>query len=160
MSDIAANLLDKYWDGLLPVNVRAIAASMGITISDRPNMPESGAIQMTGPNQCVIECNANESVVRQRFTIAHEIGHFALGHLNNGSGKQFRDPPSNFSSGSASVLEREANSFAAKLLMPEKVVRFAVNQRGYRSLSRLATLFNVSEVAMKYRLLNLGMLVT
>lgn len=104
----------------------------------------------------VIRYSTTESPVRQRFTIAHEIGHFALGHLNS-AGKMFRDTPENFSNGAAPE-ERQANAFAAQLLMPEKVVKFAVNERGFNTLKSLANVFDVSEVAMKYRLVNLGLL--
>ena len=41
--------------------------------------------------------------------------------------------------------------------MPAEVVRIAV-QQGTRSISALADVFRVSEAAMKFRLINLGML--
>lgn len=54
-------------------------------------------------------------------------------------------------------IEVEANRFAAELLMPEAAVRHYV-QHGIISISELARTFAVSEVAMKYRLKNLGIL--
>jgi Zn-dependent peptidase ImmA (M78 family) len=151
----AASLLNSHWDGNLPVNVTAIARSMGITVESDSLMDESGVIENT-ENGAVIRYSATEAIVRQRFTVAHEIGHYALGHLNV-AGKKYRDTPANFSSGAAPE-ERQANAFAAKLLMPEKVVKFAVNEKGFNTLKGLAKLFNVSEVAMKYRLVNMGLL--
>jgi Zn-dependent peptidase ImmA (M78 family) len=151
----ATETLDTYWDGKLPVDVKKIATSMGIRVSPNMGMNESGVIQISN-GLPVIKYNANEALVRQRFTIAHEIGHFALGHLE-GASKMFRDPASNFSSGANKPEEREANVFAARLLMPAKVVRYAVNEKKIRNIERLADVFGVSQVAMKYRLINLGM---
>jgi len=151
----AASLLNGHWDGMLPVDVAAIARSMGITVEPDRSMAESGVIEKTDSGT-VIRFSASEPTVRQRFTIAHEIGHYALGHLTV-AGKKYRDTPANFSSG-AEPAERQANSFAAKLLMPEKVLKFAVNEKGYRTIEALAELFGVSQVAMKYRLVNLGLL--
>jgi Zn-dependent peptidase ImmA (M78 family) len=155
MTVTAASLLNAHWDGRLPVDVVAIAKSMGISVEPSLAMDESGVIENTVMGT-LIQYSASESPVRQRFTIAHEIGHYALGHLN-AAGKKYRDTPENFSSGAAPE-ERQANAFAAKLLMPEKVVKFAVNEKGFNTLKSLAKLFNVSEVAMKYRLVNLGLL--
>jgi Zn-dependent peptidase ImmA (M78 family) len=48
-------------------------------------------------------------------------------------------------------MEREADAFAAELLMPEDQVRAAI-RNGNRSLNDLASEFGVSSLAMKYRL--------
>jgi Zn-dependent peptidase ImmA (M78 family) len=50
-------------------------------------------------------------------------------------------------------LEREANVFAAELLMPEPAVRSACGD----SISDCAKTFGVSEEAMHWRLYNLGL---
>jgi len=53
-------------------------------------------------------------------------------------------------------IEASANRFAAELLMPEATLRLMVADRNYASIQSLASAFNVSEVAMTYRLKNLG----
>jgi len=50
------------------------------------------------------------------------------------------------------MMEREANQFAAELLMPAERVR---SDAGSYSLSRLAKRFDVSQPAMAYRLASL-----
>lgn len=99
----------------------------------------------------LIAVNADHVETRQRFTIAHELGHHLLGHterfhldLSDGSPAEY-----NYR------LERAANEFAADLLMPRRLVTqaFSLDQR----TGALAGLFEVSEVAMGYRLLNLGL---
>lgn len=153
----ATEILDTYWDGKLPVNVKKIASAMGIQVTGMGHGDVSGAIEIDEDFGPIITYNKSEAPVRQRFTIAHEIGHFALGHLEGGA-KKFRDDSSNFSSGARNPEEREANIFAARLLMPAKVVRYAVNDKKIRSIEKLAEIFEVSQVAMKYRLINLGLI--
>lgn len=58
----------------------------------------------------VIYYNPNESANRQRFTIAHELGHHVLGHTMYGD--MFRD---NFKDGIYHPEEIAANSFAAEI---------------------------------------------
>ncbi|MBJ9675225.1 ImmA/IrrE family metallo-endopeptidase [Burkholderia gladioli] len=157
MYQTASDLLNTYWDGSLPVDPEKIARSMGITVLREFGMNGcSGQVQFEN-NAPVIRYDITEAPVRQRFTIAHEIGHVALGHL--GAGRTlFRDPPEHFSAGSHNPEERAANSFAADLLMPERIVRFAIYERGVQDIARLANLFAVSQAAMRYRLINLGIL--
>lgn len=152
----AIEILKAHWDGKLPVDVKKIASSLGIHVRPDPFMSVSGSIDVASGTP-IIKYNPSEAHVRQRFTIAHEIGHFALGHLA-GSTKMYRDEAVNFSSGAKSPEEREANSFAAKLLMPNSVVHFAVTEKKITSVEKLADIFGVSQVAMKYRLINLGLI--
>ena len=53
------------------------------------------------------------------------------------------------------LREREANRFAAELLMPEQLVAGAVDRHGPDPVA-LAPLFAVSDLAMGFRLVNLG----
>lgn len=58
------------------------------------------------------------SVGRQRFTVAHEIGHLLLGHVGPGMATvENREP-----TGSEREEERQANQFAARLLAPACVL--------------------------------------
>lgn len=157
MTMTASQVLATHWDGQLPVNVEAVARSMGVTLVPSGTLGLlSGQVEMS-EGRPVVSFNQAEAPVRQRFTIAHELGHFALGHLL-GAKRLLRDPAANFSSGSSSPVEREANAFAADLLMPEHVLRYAVNEKKMFEIARLANLFHVSQVAMRYRLQNLRML--
>lgn len=152
----AREVLAAHWDGLLPVRPVAIAYSMGISVFTQSGMDVSGWIGLDTNGQPQIVYNADEPESRQRFTIAHEVGHFARGHLS-GWERMLRDPRENFFSSSRSPKEVEANRFAAELLMPEDTVKLVVST-GMHSISSLARLFRVSEVAMEYRLMNLGMI--
>lgn len=93
----------------------------------------------------------SDTHARRRFTIAHEIGHWichrhgdpAVCHLDAGDAPE-RDPH-----------EREANIFAAELLMPAAAVRRARADGG--DATTLSAAFAVSAEAMAWRLFNLGL---
>jgi Zn-dependent peptidase ImmA (M78 family) len=82
--------------------------------------------------------NANHPWVRNRFTIAHEIGHLVLGHVCN-------------KNASSKTNEKEADLFASYLLMPKDLLKkdFLLTP----SQKDLAKKYIVSESAMTIRLM-------
>lgn len=95
-----------------------------------------------------IYVNKEEYPRRQTFTIAHEIGHKIL-HEEWANSEDYkvlwRDPNGQ----EQDAREKEANAFAAALLMP----KFLLDQYVDRlPVSRLAELFAVSLPAMKHRI--------
>lgn len=155
-STAAAEVLRVHWDHQLPVRVDTIASRMGVLLQPQQNMGWSGHYfsaedASNSSNRPLIIFNTNDSATRQRFTIAHELGHHVLGH-----GTSPRDTSNAFSSSNANWKERAANQFAAELLMPADVIQLALS-RGYSSVESLANLFGVSPAAMGYRMINLGL---
>lgn len=151
----ARSLLSKYWKGGLPIDPKKIAALEGLRVEACnafaiKNL--SGELVPDG-DSAVIRFNPADSAKRQRFTIAHELGHYMLGH-----GHAFRDPSSNFSMSYYDPREVDANQFAAEVLMPEMAVNVLVKQRKIMDVNELARIFDVSVDAMKYRLKKLGIL--
>ena len=121
---------------------------------------------MLDPEEMVVWVNAAEaqrSPGRRRFTIAHEIGHLLLHVL--GSREPIVDRRSEIveldhGAGGAESLpsrEREANSFARELLMPETLLTEQARSSGF-NLSALAARFEVSVPAIRLRLRLLGLL--
>ena len=96
--------------------------------------------------------NANDSPNRQRFTCAHELGHFVRRAANPDS-YEWVDLRGPLAAAGQDPEEIYANSFAAALLMPEAEVR-RLWKEGERELE-LAQYFDVSREAMQYRLMNL-----
>lgn len=151
----ARELLSRYWDRQLPIDPVKIATVAGIHVYGRggwgdTNYPYSGYYKVYNGAPS-IEYNVSEAPVRQRFTVAHELGHFALGH---------EDAPrdiGNFQS-SGDFRERQANKFAAELLMPSSLVKQYYQNGIANSVEALANIFGVSKDAMGYRLINLGLL--
>jgi len=81
----------------------------------------------------------NEGFIR--FTVAHELGHYFLpGHPEKlfPSGDGIHESKSGFISGDP--LERQADSFASALLMPDAIFRKAVDQAGigFEAIEKLA----------------------
>lgn len=149
---IANKALQQFWDGRLPVDIKAIAASMGITIQPDPSLGDaSGHYFRESPNGPLITYNPYEYPTRQRFTIAHELGH----HLQ-GDWRAPRDTSANMFSRDPSEIG--ANAIAASLLMPENIVRQVVYGEGISDVNRLAEIFDVSTQAMTYRLMHLGII--
>jgi Zn-dependent peptidase ImmA (M78 family) len=156
----AQKILDMYWDGYLPVDVLTIAKKMGFRLIDTVDEATlSGYIELKeGVPFC--SYNSKEPMTRQRFTIAHEVGHYALGHLDDdrkfaGGKRMFRDTSSNFQLGQ-NREETQANQFAAELLMPAKVVDWLIKEKDVITIEALSENFNVSTTAMVYRLKKLG----
>jgi len=92
--------------------IEKVAELFSIQVVPYPNFPDN--ISGTIVNQkgfMIIGVNSNHSIVRQRFTIAHELGHFLLGHeLGEKIIDDVFDRPTD--------KEKDANEFAAQLLMP------------------------------------------
>lgn len=86
------------------------------------------------------ECSKDR---RLNFTLAHEMAHIALEHL--------LIPRSAKSSKDLAIEEAEADEFAGRLLMPEKLL-YSCN---YYSLQTVSSYFNVSKTALWQRLNNI-----
>jgi Zn-dependent peptidase ImmA (M78 family) len=107
ITDLAIPLRFDELDGLLGACVRVDSASAGILVTtQRP-------------------------LNIQRFTAAHELGHFVLDHERSFDyvvGPPTRNEP---------ILEVEANTFAAEFLMPKWLLRATASRRGWWGQDRL-----------------------
>jgi len=123
----AGALRDRYQERFpgspaLPVPVESIAEDLlGLAVGEREDLEVSG---MLVPAERQIWLNAAESPARRRFTLAHELGHWVCQHLEGRSVPVFCRA-SEVGVGEGRLLEREANVFAAELLMPEEDMREA-----------------------------------
>ncbi len=114
----------------------------------------------------VIGANKGHPRNRQRFTIAHELGHFLLHegetiHLDEDRGAFTINRRDLKSAKGEDDGEREANLFAAELLMPAKFLDQELQGKNVDlldddSLKRLANKYAVSVQALTFRLANLG----
>jgi hypothetical protein len=126
----------------------------------------AGFLYLTGPFGRVF-VNADDPVPRRRFTACHELGHFVLHRTSMSGKKSFGDSPATVievENDTAAAMERQANRFAAELLMPASVCRLraAAFRKTYGVCPRspfsyhLASELVVSSEAMRYRLRDLG----
>lgn len=151
----ARNVLNRFWNRSIPVNPFEIAQSAGAQVYPDHSMTSQGLSGsfMFENNLPIIRYNPDDAYVRRRFTVAHEIGHWVLNH-----GPSMRDTAHNYRMDTVYYQERDANSFAAELLMPQQVVEWMVYQNQMTDVRKMADLLEVSGAAMHYRLLNLGLL--
>jgi len=157
-------ILDKLGDLTLPIKVEDIAKSEGLKVVPYPLEDSVSGLLVIENGQGIIGYNQNESRVRRRFTIAHELGHFIL-HRDKANlfvDKQFKVYRSQNSSTDATkqAYEKEANAFAASLLMPEQLIikeveKTKIDMANEEGLKQLAKIFDVSSIAMSYRISNL-----
>lgn len=156
---LAQSVLDAYWPGTFPVDPEGIARAAGIEVRwdnpfaiDDTNLRGASGCYVKNPGgRPIITCARSEPPVRQRFTIAHELGHHFFDHGDN-----FRDTNQTFNVYNHAPVEVEANAFAAALLMPYRYVWADFTNGRARDVRALAERYGVSQVAMMYRLKNLG----
>jgi Zn-dependent peptidase ImmA (M78 family) len=133
--------------------VESIAEDLlGLEI-ERTEIDVSG---MLFPAQRRILINAVESETRQRFTIAHELGHWVCQCLEGHTAPLYCRVEDVGVDLEAKALEREANVFAAELLMPAAPVQVAWAE--LEDPEAVAGRLDVSPSAVGWRLFNLGLL--
>lgn len=108
---------------------------------------EDGSIHVHGPGNFDIIISSFRGPLRNRFTIAHELGHYVL-HSNRG------ERPLKAARHGRTPVEVEANLFAASLLMPRSLFKKAAEQRP--EPLHLAGRFLVSVLAATVRLRSFG----
>ena len=106
----------------------------------------------------VISINSIQSPLRQRFTLAHELGHYYY-HRSELEGQHTDIALFRNVDGDQLGIEYAANEFAAELLMPEADFRNAI-QNGENTPKLLSQLFQVTEKAVLYRAYKLGIVKT
>jgi predicted Zn-ribbon and HTH transcriptional regulator len=128
----AREVLREHRIGQPPVVVHSVARKCGFEVRNSHQLGKLSA-RLAGQ---VIEVNAEDPAVRQRFSVAHELGHHFL-RTEHGDGP---------------LAEQEANAFAGELLVPGHMLRSAIEQTA--DTRELATLFKVSrqvlEIAAKH----------
>lgn len=166
----AARLLDEYDIREPPVPVEEIARGEGAEIVRHHFEGQESGFALRANGRWIIGVNTITSPSRRRFTIGHELGHLLLHPgkpliVDHSIRISRRD---NKASLGTDTEEIEANGFAAELLMPAGLVlaKFAekLDSSGQPParddlISHLAKIFEVSNEAMGYRLINLGVLV-
>jgi len=140
---------------VIPVDPFRIAERLGTQVlGARLEREVSGMLVKEPAQDPVIYVNATDSLVRQRFSCAHELGHFILRATSRSDDSYgYIDRRGHSASHGTNPAEIYANQFAAELLMPQENVRMLAPSM---TDAALAVEFNVSVGAMKYRLENLG----
>lgn len=138
-----------------PRDPAQIAEALGIrvyTLAMREGA--SGALRRRADGPTELYLSAADSRNRQRFTCAHELGHFYRRRADDETTYDWVDYLDAKGRAGTDPTEIYANAFAACLLMPAAEVH-----RNYRdeTLPQLARRFGVSEQAMSIRLTTLNL---
>jgi Zn-dependent peptidase ImmA (M78 family) len=161
--DAVQSLLNSQEIRRPPINVHAIAEFLDVTVVETAMSQDVSGMLVRDDQDLTIGLNRAHPQARKRFTLAHEIGHLTLHRgrpliVDAAVRINLRDRTS------ATATDREeieANQFAAELLMPVRMMMEAVADAKATTpdeLQReLARRFRVSEEAMGYRLVNLGL---
>jgi Zn-dependent peptidase ImmA (M78 family) len=151
----ANRLLESSWwpSRDLPVDPFHLARGLGILVRIEPlRADESGNITISPFETPVMTLNRYDGESRQRFTCAHEIGHY-LRRSQVPSAQQFTDYRDTLAGMGSDPEEIFANQFAAALLMPaSKVLQFS---NAGTPIEDMARRFATSSQAMELRLRNL-----
>lgn len=161
----AESILERYGVTEPPIDVAALAASEGAEVRFVDARADVSGMLVQEGTSIVIGVNRQHHRNRQRFTIAHELGHWVL-HQNKQPALfvdetmvYFRD---SVSSRATDQREIQANTFGASLLMPRALLhhdlsgkRLDVNDDN--AIRRLARRYQVSVQALTLRLAWLGL---
>ena len=157
----AKQVLDTYWNNTAPIDPEKIAENIGIIVKYMPLGDKiSGLIKKNSSQQIEIHVNEFHSEERQRFTIAHELGHyFSLEDFDQHEDRDnllaidlLKYRKNEF----FDYEERNANEFAAELLMPKIAIDYMLKTGKASTIGDLAKIFKVSLSAMNIRLIKLG----
>lgn len=139
----AAEFCRKEWGlGYGPIsNINRLAESKGIIIANFQQTKEIDALSVVGQRPIIIRNEFKESACRQRFDIAHEIGHFVL-HSGTTTGDR--------------TTESQANHFASAFLIPRTMMaklfpRLRGSQFDWKAISEFKLTWKVSKAAILYR---------
>jgi hypothetical protein len=137
----------------LPVPVESIAEDLLGLYVDAEDDLECSGILVPAERRIVLRCG--EPPARQRFTLAHELGHWVC-QVREGHEAPVYCRAADVAPTAGRALERQANVFAAELLMPKPAVQ--AEWARAESAGELAGWFGVSEEAMSWRLYSFGLL--
>jgi Zn-dependent peptidase ImmA (M78 family) len=148
----------------IPVPVEKIAKSLGARVRFSPLDDELSGFVFVKNGVPIIGVNSLHHPNRQRYTIAHELGHLELHrqlitsevHVDKKFPVLMRDPTS---ASGTELIEIQANQFAAELLMPRTLIEQALDKKEFDidddgPIEQLAKKFRVSKQALEYRIRN------
>lgn len=166
----AREILTEFGVEAAPVPVERIIKKKGIRLQFSPLDEALSGMAVIKDDVAVIGVNALHHPNRQRFTMAHELGHHILHrehligtvHVDKGFavfiGGQRAMLRDEKSAEGTDMMEIQANAFASELLMPSFLIEKLIDLSSFGledvdQLNALAKRFKISPQAMQYRLM-------
>lgn len=142
-----------------PVNIEGLIRELGIELDKKADLDESiaGQIERLKNGKYKISVNKDDHYYRQRFTMAHELGHYFFHRSLIGDGvndsKAYRSTcEGQFCNANIKPShETRANQFAASILMPEPLV-CEIYKELKGDVAEIAKRFQASKQAMQIRI--------
>lgn len=144
--ELARKILKTASINSFPVLIKTIAKQIpGLHIDGAELQDDISGIQISYNGHDFVRYNQRHAATRNRFTLAHELAHILLGHTNNEASLFM----------ASKDQDKEADTFAAELLMPLEFMKKAIIQ--YNTVSDLSQAFWVSKAAMTTRVMETGL---
>ncbi|QIT19046.1 helix-turn-helix domain-containing protein [Acinetobacter pittii] len=148
---IADNFRQNFNLGLAPIpNLTEFCEDIGIIITDFDSVSaEVDALSLVCQRPIIVRNTSKESVCRQRFDIAHEVGHMVL-HNGVTTGD--------------TLTESQAHRFASSLLLPQSMLRtnfhilFKGGRFDWKKMSEFKKIWGISKAAILYRAKQLNLI--
>lgn len=112
----------------------SVACGLDVMSLDAPASEHGASMTDTGTGRTAIAVSTSDNPMRQRSSIAHELGHVLFNHLSDDSSPAI---------GERSDEEKLADTFARHLLLPLDVLR-------HSSAERMPRLEDLSKVVQEY----------
>jgi hypothetical protein len=139
-------------DPSIPVDLAAICDQLGAVVEEREMIPEAAIQVNDGRLHIYLQSNFRDAPgarVRQRFSLAHELGHALFYDQESGEIKPRKDSPR------GDKLEAACHKAASMILIPSKALRREIKRQppsNAAAVIELATRFEVSAEVMLRRL--------
>jgi len=164
IEELAEAVANEYCEGL-PVNPEVIAEKKGLTFSYGQYGDAFDGLLEYKEGKFHIFCNLDRvgkaDSPRARFTLSHELGHYYIDEHRRTLIAGFSPShPSSCEFESSMLVEKEADSFAANLLLPSGRFKKAARKvpRGMAGLRKLSDKFQVSLTTTVLRYVELDIL--
>lgn len=152
-------IIDRYRSNR-PINIEGLIRELGVELDKKATLDANiaGQIERLSSGKYKISTNKNDHYYRQRFTMAHELGHFLLHQNLIGDGvnddKLYRSTSEGnfYNTAIKKSHETQANKFAASVLMPLQIIKQDYEDTGHPDLSEFSKRWQVSTEALAIRL--------
>lgn len=147
---LVTEILDENYISSPPIRIEELVRIYGLNVTSVIFEGDLGGIAgLLDPDKKMIYVDTADSAGRKAFTIAHELGHWMLHKeifIENPKGYILYRKP--LGRPNDDLYEKEANYFAAQLLVPEKFLNKYINY----DINTIAKIFGVSAEVIGFRL--------
>lgn len=135
------------------IRIRDIALAKGAIVVEQ-RLKRAAASIVTAGNHATIRVSPNDMPERKRFSIAHELGHLLMGHIESIQKVCSDDDMMNWYQ---SDQETQANFFASELILPSKLLsrRCDIGNISFEPIKQIAMDFRASLTATAIKFVRL-----